>query len=159
MDANLDIPMSVETFESRLARVRLDKSHLFDFERVPPSNNASIAQCENSLGAQFPAEYWHVASRIGGGQIGYGHLFVPTDDEHWSILRWNAVCLTPSFIAISDNGCGDYYGFVTSQDGACDSKICLVDHEQSDALPIVCYQNLYEFMVIEFLRDSRDPVD
>jgi hypothetical protein len=65
----------------------------------------------------------------------------------WQIdlYRATAPSLPAEFVPVSDNGCGDFYGFLVSN-GGCESRVVFADHEAGYALEATDLADLYEYI-------------
>ena len=67
---------------------------------------------------------------IGAGTIGYAWVYSYSPDSDFAIFDVNRGPLQPrgDFVAFSDNGAGDYYGWRVA-DGKCHGAVLVLDHE------------------------------
>ena len=80
----------------------------------------------------------------GGGYFAFGNVFSVSESD-WNIVRRNAEISIPGFIAVSDNGTGDYYGFKVAGD-TCEGQVYLWDHEEPSALKRTDYGDMLELL-------------
>jgi hypothetical protein len=116
-------------------------------DRESPATPSEIQAWESTHGAILPSEYQQVVGRWGAGDLGLVSLF--SVKPGWlSIDAQVALAkglLPKQFVPISDNGCGDYYGFKVSS-GVCEARVYFVDHEAGFTLEPTEFSNLYEYI-------------
>ena len=107
---------------------------------------------EKTLFIELPGEYKTFLQAFGGGYFAFVIVFSATKGSEWNLVAQNeqaGVLEKYSFLAISDNEAGDYYGFKV-EDGVCDSKISFFDHEDG-SVKETKYENLFEYLIKEGL--------
>jgi hypothetical protein len=137
--------MRREEFEDHLAAFSRTKTWALG-ERELPVSRQELHEYERTNGFTFPIEYAHIAQSYGAGQFGFVDLFSVRFGE-WQIdvHRATAPSLPAAFVPISDNGCGDFYGFVVAE-GRCDSRILFADHETGYSLASTDMADVYEYI-------------
>jgi hypothetical protein len=115
-------------------------------ERESPVSAEELLEYEQSAGVTLPPEYVHVANTFGPGQFGFAEVFSVRPGE-WCIdvHRATAPALPAEFVPISDNGCGDFYGFLV-RNGRCESRLVFAAHEEGYALKPTEFADLYEYL-------------
>jgi hypothetical protein len=79
--------------------------------RVPPATDDEIAYVERELGARLPEEYVWFLKEYGGGIVGYAEIYSVHQSSRCYILDYQPTAdEIQNFVAVMDNGCGDYYG-------------------------------------------------
>ena len=121
----------------------------FELDHDPPCSQADLERAETRLGTRLPAQYKEFMTSCGGGYFAFVNVFSATEGSFWGIVERNAG-LPPGFIAVSDNGTGDYYGFI-STGGECASEVCFLDHE-TGRVSATKYPDLFEYIVHMGLR-------
>lgn len=116
----------------------------FELESDAPATEREITAVEASLGATLPDAYKSFLREFGGGYFAFGNVFSVSESE-WNIVRRNEDISIPGFIAISDNGTGDYYGFKVSN-GACGDEVYVWDHEQPTHIRPTDFGNVLEML-------------
>lgn len=135
-----------------LARIAKEKNPVwFALEADRPAADGEIAQAEAELGVTFPPEYRDFLRDFGGGYFAFVNVFSVQTGSQWNIVQRNKRHAIDAFIAISDNGVGDLYGFGVS-DGVCRPHILFSDHETNGNLKPTNYQNVLEFLAEKGLR-------
>ena len=140
--------MEWEEFIGIVNEIKNKKPVWFGLDSDPPCTDSDITKIVNSLSVQFPTEYKMFLKGIGGGYFAFTNLFSGTKDSEWNILTQNneaGLLETKNFLAISDNGVGDFYGFKV-KNGLCEAKISFFDHEDNQIKPTK-YENLYEYLI------------
>lgn len=115
-------------------------------EREAPAKAAELRAFECSHGYTLPPEYALVATTWGFGEFGYTEI-LSIRQGVWSIddRRKDAPGLPANFVPISENGCGDFYGFEI-KNGKCQSHIVFADHESYYQLTSTQFDDLYEYL-------------
>lgn len=113
---------------------------------------AEVYKAEEGLGAQLPAEYIEFIRSYGGGDFAFTVIYSLDPSSDLNIVEKNhAPWLSRrDFIAFSDNGAGDYFGFQVESRTA-GSAVYLLDHE-SGAIEVTEFANVYEYLVSIGLR-------
>jgi len=139
-------------FRNLVNELKTRKPALFDLETDPPATEDQIREAEEQLGVRFPVEYRLFVREMGGGFFGFTNVFSATLSGHWSVVERNrsAPMDLGSFLAVSDNGVGDYYGFLI-EDGSCRSTVCFFDHETM-GVSETRYANLFDYLAIVGLK-------
>ena len=98
--------------------------------RWPPSSPAELADLEADFGLRFPADFRRIVVTLGAGDIGYTWIYGVRPEQEPSIRRLNRSALQPheDYIAFSDNGAGDYFGFVV-RGSELGPEVTFLDHE------------------------------
>lgn len=136
--------MEFASFKSKVTDLQSRKPVWFGLQSDPPATEAEIQKAETSLRATLPMEYKSFVREFGGGYFAFGNVFSVSDTE-WNVVRRNEEIWIPGFIAISDSGSGDYYGFRVSG-GACDACICVWDHEEPHGVKKTKYADMLEWL-------------
>lgn len=137
--------MRRDQFETQLSKFSQSKAWEMG-EREAPATLAEVREYEAMTGLSLPPEYVHLVTAHGAGQLGFVEVFSVREGE-WSIevRRLSAPGLPQHFVPVSDNGCGDFYGFKV-EDGQCSSSLVFADHEQGYSLVETEFSNLYEYV-------------
>jgi hypothetical protein len=77
-----------------------------------PATDQQLREAEAQLGVQLPAEYAAFVQRYGGGLFAFCEVYSldPTSPVHL-LMQNSKPWSRPDFMAVSDNGAGDDYGF------------------------------------------------
>jgi hypothetical protein len=137
--------MRRDQFEAELSQFSQSKAWNMG-EREAPASLAELREYEAMVGFRLPAEYVNLVTSHGAGQFGFVEVFSVRDGE-WNIevQRMSAPGLPQHFVPVSDNGCGDFYGFKV-EDGQCSSSLVFADHEQGYSLVDTEFSDLYEYV-------------
>jgi hypothetical protein len=116
------------------------------------ASEADVVTAETALAVSFPREYRAFVQRFGGGYFAFTNVFSVDAGSDWSIVDRNSALglLNRRFIAFSENGCGDYYGFRLA-DGVCENAVMFFDHDSGE-IHSTDYRDLYEYLVAVGLR-------
>ena len=110
------------------------------------SSDDEIVKVEEILNVKLPKEYVEFLLNFGGGYFAFSNVFSGQSDSEWYVVLQNERAqINTNFVAVSDNGAGDYYGFKVVG-GICESKVYIYDHEQK-SINVTKYANLYEYLV------------
>lgn len=138
--------MQIHEFDAALQRFKATKA----FSISPPELSSSIEEIERfekTSGIRLPQQYRHVAVNVGTGSIGFATLFSATSaPEGIAAQRASVPSLPKNFVPISDNGCGDFYGFIVNA-GQCGEEIYFADHECGYQIARTEFSNLFEYLV------------
>ena len=107
-----------------------------------------IGEIECNIGIEYPEEYRMFISEYGAGVFAFTNVYSPKREGEWSSWVEKEKCSLPKeFIPISDNGCGDYIGFVVN-DGKCSEGLYFSDHDENYKLDKeMKYESFYEFVI------------
>ena len=101
--------------------------------RWPRSTAAEVDALEDDIGLKFPRDFRQIVMTIGAGDIGYTEIYGIRPEQEPSIRRMNPSALQPygDYIAFSDNGVGDYYGFEV-RGGQLGPEVVFLEHETGE---------------------------
>jgi len=136
--------MLIEEFVQLVEKRKEEKPVWFGLESDPPATSAQIQDAEAQLRVRLPVSYRLFVTRYGGGYFALGNLFSVFPGSDWNIVERNRSLLPFGFLAVSDNGVGDLYGFRVT-DGVCDEEIVMFDHE-TGTISQPKYLDLFEFL-------------
>lgn len=82
----------------------------------------------------------------GGGEIEFEVLFSADPQSDWYLPRQlaRAINLPKDFLPVTENFCGDYYGFIVTE-GKCRPPILRWDHE-SQEIKSITQKDIFEYM-------------
>jgi hypothetical protein len=134
-----------EEFEAHLVAFSRTKAWALG-ERESPVSDLELREYEETHGFRLPPEYVNIVQGYGCGQFGFADLFSVRPGE-WQIdlHRATAPSLPANFVPVSDNGCGDFYGFVITN-GTCESQLVFASHENGYALDPTDFADVYEYI-------------
>lgn len=140
--------MEFSAFLSIVSEAKVKKPVLFALETDPPATEVDISGAEARLSVQFPLEYKDFLRRFGGGFFGFTNVFSVLASSPWYVVDRNFASGVPlqEFLAISDNGVGDYYGFSVAN-AVCGSHVAFLDHE-TRAVVSTPHSDLFEYLVV-----------
>lgn len=121
----------------------------FEGDTETPSTSAELAAFENAVGAVLPTEYKYFGGRYGFGHFAFTNI-LSVREGNWSISAAQSY-LPKDFVPVSDNECGDFYGFVV-EDGQCKPELYFADHNENYELFPTNYKNLFEYVVVIGLK-------
>jgi hypothetical protein len=144
-----------EEFEELVSSVRRDHPVWFGLESDAAARDEEISAAEADLQVSLPLEYRQFVKRFGGGYFALANVFSVTDGSDWSIVlrnRRSASVTGKGFVAVSDNGTGDYYGFCV-HGGACERRVSIYDHSSGDIVPTE-FDDLFDFLARKALAPA-----
>ncbi len=122
----------------------MDGAHV---RRDPVHTIERLAEIEREHGVVLPAQYKRHLCKHGAGDFGHTWIYAPEGKEGAGL--WEDYYYMPQhkgrFLPISDNGCGDHYGF-RIVDNVCADFICFADHEQDYELSDAVYPDFNTFI-------------
>jgi hypothetical protein len=145
--------MDLHEFGRLVEQARRRHPVWFQLESDPPAGAEAIARAEHRLGLRLPEAYRQYVSAFGGGIFAFGKVYSVTPGSDWDIARRNAATPVPRFLAVSDNGCGDLYGFQVDR-GVCSDEVYFWDHETPDVPAARRFDDLFCFLAEAALRPT-----
>lgn len=137
--------MHKDEFDKKIANFLSSKIWALG-KREDPATTQELESYEVSKGICLPEEFKHVLRTYGAGDIGLVSLFsVRAGRKSIEAQKRLAHRMLPEFLPISDNGCGDYYGFL-SVEGICRAEIYFSDHETGFSVEPTKFKDLYEYL-------------
>ena len=137
--------MTPEEFDRRLAEFARRSNVWGMGEREAPLSESELARFESKHEVKLPAAYRHIALTYGAGDFGFCWLYSARDSDIGIARNFKAFDLPHDFLPISDNGCGDFYGFMI-RGGTCEAQIAFADHEVGWQLSTTDCKDLFEFV-------------
>jgi hypothetical protein len=138
--------MLTAEFESLLERFRATKAFALSSPEAPASLE-QVRAFEELHNFRLPVHYWHVATTLGTGDIGFTNLYSVHPGRYGiSEQRDSAPSIPSHLVPFSDNGCGDFYGFL-EQNGVCLPQVYFADHESEYRVSETEFADLYEYLV------------
>ncbi|OCA87943.1 hypothetical protein A8F94_08940 [Bacillus sp. FJAT-27225] len=125
-----------------------------ELESEPKAKDYQIEKAEKVLSLTLPDEYKSFVKDFGGGYFAFTTLFSVSPGD-WNIVSLNkelGFMKTHSFLAVSDVGTGDFFGFSIER-GVCGSRIMFYDHE-TNKVEETNYENLFDYLIEVGLNQS-----
>ncbi|AHF07945.1 SMI1/KNR4 family protein [Desulfitobacterium metallireducens] len=147
--------MDFTMFSKVVNETRICHPVWFGLESDLKSSDEDITFIETNLMLRLPKEYKEFIKEYGGGYFAFTVIFSGIKESEWFIVSKNkeaGVVTSYNFLAVSNNGAGDYYGFKVV-DGICESSISVWDHEEKGVKPTT-YKNLYHYIYCVGLTNS-----
>ena len=140
--------MNNQEFDKIIAEAKLNHPYWFELseenERISANDVARVEEIKSLI---FPVQYKRFATKYGVGEFAFTYVYSPLLTGGWSLWEpKESYSLPNEFIPISDNGGGDYLGFIV-QNGQCPNELYWADHEQSYSIEISEYKCFYDFIV------------
>jgi len=89
-----------------------------------------INEIESFRELKYPEQYKYFISKYGAGEFAFTNIYSPKKSGEWSSwVEKEEYNLPHQFIPISDDGCGNYLGFIVLK-GVCSESLYWADHEQ-----------------------------
>ena len=128
----------------------------FWFDGMEENEKVSIDEIENiesSKNITYPDQYKKFISKYGAGEFAFTNVYSPKVHGQWSSWEEKDKYRLPElFIPISDNGCGDYLGFLVTE-GECGEALFWADHEQGYKISAEAeYESFYTFVTKQGLN-------
>ncbi len=117
------LQMDFSEFKELTSSLKAKKPIWFSLETDPLATDSEIEAAETQLRILLPIEYKSFVSEYGGGYFAFAIVYSVANSD-WNIVRMNQKFAIPQFVAISDNGCGDLYGYRVV-DNSCVSTVSL----------------------------------
>jgi hypothetical protein len=140
--------VNINEFSKIVAEIRDKRPIWFGLESDPPSTDLDIDEIEKALSIKLPDEYKQFIKMFGGGYFAFTIVYSGKEGSEWNIIMRNkdaGIIDSKAFMAVSENGVGDYYGFKV-KDGKCESEITFYDHED-DNLKSTGYKDLFDYLI------------
>ncbi len=143
--------MNLEDFQAAVAQARDAHPQWFALPADGSPDGEQVVAQQAQLGAALPNEYLDFVRAFGGGDFAFLAVYSLDADSDLNIVTKNSEpwLSRPDFVAISDNGAGDYYGFMV-QDGRCSREVLLLDHESGELRP-TGHADFFEFALVKGL--------
>lgn len=145
--------MDFDAFQMRVEDARHRTPKWFALEGDPPASDTELQAAELSLKTELPGQYRQFAQEYGGGYFALSNVFSARTDSEWNIAEKNRMLRIPDFIAVSDNGCGDFYGFQT-HDGRCSERIFVSEHGQPELVKPTPFEDLFDYLDVVALTST-----
>ena len=145
--------MNVEEFSSIVAQIRSSHPVWFGLESDRLASDEDIRHVEGELSVRLPPQYVEFLKRYGGGYFGFTNVFSADRTSDWYLGRRKSdIALQRGrFLGISDNGVGDYYGFLIGGEGDAAGLIKFWDHE-TGRLEDTPYGDLFSYLLTVGLK-------
>ncbi len=146
--------MDLVEFRDRVEQVRQEFPAWFALAPDEFPGSEALDQAQIDLGVSLPADYRSFITEFGGGDFALSVIYSVEPDSDMNIVVMNGHDWldSSSFIAISDNGVGDYYGYQVSG-GDCEPGIVILDHE-TGSIRETSHADLFELLVEIALRPA-----
>ncbi len=141
--------MEFEEFRKRVETKKRTDPHLFCLENDTIAGLEQIAAFEETHRIRLPEKYKLFLSTYGGGYFGYANIYSLDPKGVFPVTNENRFQfpLTPGkCLYVSDNGCGDLYGFRIDPKGRCSERLFYRDHEDG-AIYETEYTDTFEYLV------------
>lgn len=138
--------MQPSAFRNAVAAFKRTKAYALS-SPVQAASLEEVEAFERTHGFRLPTAYKESTAQVGTGEIGFANLFsVSPGPYNIATQRDAAPELPTGFVPISDNGCGDFYGFVVHE-GECLPEVYFADHESAFSTTRTDFTDLYEYLV------------
>lgn len=142
-----------DEFNALIEKATTDHPHWFQLERDAPAEEPDVREAERQMGVELPAEYRHFLVDHGGGYFAFAFVFGVDSTSDWFVVERNHPRLA-SFLAVSDPGTGDLYGFRVDERGRCGREVVVFEHE-TGGVRATSFVDFYEMMEAIGLRRER----
>lgn len=140
--------MNREEFESQVCKAKQSNPLWFELtEENQLIELDKVLEIESEHSVIFPESFRHFISTYGSGYFAFTSILSPLADGEDSLWIQKSLYSLPSdYVPISENGCGDYYGFKVT-DGVCSEEVYFLDHESGYQSSSIEYSCFYEFLL------------
>ena len=137
--------MTADEFRQLVEQARSDHPQWFELPSDSPPDDQRVADTQSALGVELPEQYVEFIREFGGGDFVFLVVYSMDPGSEVEIVSKNSVSWLSraDFVAVSDNGAGDYYGFAVSND-RCEAPVLFLDHESGDLRP-TGFEDWYAF--------------
>lgn len=144
-------PVTPDEFQQRVRELRRQRPQWFALPADAAPSDEQVEAHQDRLGVRLPDEYLAFLRQEGGGDFAMLVVYSmePGSDLNIVLMNDNAWLQRDDFVAVSDNGAGDYYGFLV-RDGVCQPEVVLLDHESGQFHPTGA-SDFFEFVLKEGL--------
>jgi hypothetical protein len=125
--------MTRDEFRKLVEQARAEHARRFERPADARPDDAEVEAHQEELKSRFPAEYLDFLREWGGGHFGFMVAYSMDRSSKLDVVTKNSVewLGREDFVAVSDNGAGDYYGFRV-EDGTCRPEVVRFDHETGE---------------------------
>lgn len=148
-----DMQMEFESFEKLVSELKASKPVWFGLKSEPLATEEDLITAESQLGVRLPEQYRSFVKKFGGGYFAFGNVFSVNSSSDWYIVSRNEPGNISGFVAISDNGTGDQYGFRVDGE-QCEEPLFFWDHEEPDSLSPTKFDDLFDFLRSDALKQG-----
>ncbi len=144
--------MNLEEFRVAVARAREEHPQWFGLPPDARPDDARIESQQQALGVRLPDEYVDFVREFGGGDFAFLAVYSMDENSDVNVVVKNREpwLNRGDFVAVADNGAGDYYGFAV-KDGRCSPQVLLLDHETGE-MRAIGHADFFEFAQAEGLQ-------
>lgn len=136
--------MYKEEFEMIFLKKRLERPIWFELiEEDTFINENNIAGAEVKLNIKFNEDYKWFIENYGSGVFGFVCIYGINTNNQYDIVEQNKLCEIKDFLAISDNGCGDLYGYNLKDET--DTKLYFWNHDCHEIEESI-YKNIFDYV-------------
>ena len=141
--------MIYEDFVEIVKKTKKRKPILFELESDKKFSLNEIAIFERENHIFLTEEYKKIISVFGGGYFGFSNIYSLDSESDFYILN-NQRDVPKNYLAIADNGCGDYY-VIRTENGYCQKGIFFYEHE-TQQIENTEFMDIFEFLVAVGLK-------
>jgi hypothetical protein len=129
--------MTPDEFDQHVEQARSKHPQRFEVAPDAPPDETEIEAHQAELGVRFPADYLDFLRRYGGGTFVFLSTYSMDRTSKLNVVTKNAASWLDrkDFVAVADDGSGDYYGFTVDDAGRCLPEVVLLDHETHELSP------------------------
>lgn len=122
--------MTIDEFNALVAEARAAHPTWFDLPSDEPPDESTLSQLEDELGVSLPSDYRWFLQQYGGGDFAFASIYSGDNGSDLLITR-NQPTADRQFVAVSDDGTGNFFGFPVV-DGTCEDQMMVLDHESGE---------------------------
>ena len=143
--------MTYDNFIRLVNDTKKNKPVLFGLESDKSVSKEEISQYEEANGIIFPDEYKRFVEEFGGGYFGFTTIYSLDKDSSFYLFR-NQTSIPLNCLAISDDGCGNYY-VLKITDGTVHKEVFFFEHEEKIVSELL-FEDIYEFLIVKGLNNG-----
>lgn len=143
--------MKRDDLVAQVSEARQSHPIWFDLPSDEPPDEVRLGEFESTLAARLPDDFRWFLKEFGGGDFAFATVF-SADPRSDLNLGLNQPPQIEGLVAFSDDGAGNSFVFPV-EDGACQDRVLLWDHETSEVRP-TGYGNFLDFVSRVALRPA-----
>ena len=134
--------MQYEKFKEIVCKAKEEKPIIFELEcdKIPSKEELDIFEKETNI--KLPKKYCDFLMDFGGGYFGFSNIY-SIDENSIFYIGSNQDNVPNDYVAVADNGCGDYY--VMDKNSECLETIYLYENDTGKLYEIA--DDILEFLI------------
>ena len=120
--------MTRDEFRVVAEKMRAAHPMWFDLPSDAPPSQDEIDEIERQLNLTLPSDFVWFLKEYGGGDFAFATIYSADRGSRSHLLRRQEDVQPSDFVAVTDNGAGDLFGF-RADDGVLGDEVYFFDHE------------------------------